>query len=126
MSNWALILGASSGIGASCARELAEKGVNIYGIYLRKKSNVIVKPADEDTGIVFIRTDIKENNKIIALWSNVCSTKLCTTISNDYNISVSTIEHLMSALSGMHIDNAVIEIDGPEVPIMDGSAKPIV
>ena len=96
------------------------------GLHSGKESNVVAKPALEDTGIVFVRKDIKENNTIRAHWSNVCSTKLCTTISNDYDVCVSTIEHLMSALSGMHIDNVIIEIDGSEVPILDGSAKPIV
>ena len=58
------------------------------------------------------------------IWSNVTSTNFCTTISNDKGVSVSTIEHLMSALSGMHIDNANILIDNLEVPIMDGSSLP--
>ena len=93
------------------------------GLHTGKESNVKIKPAPEDTGITFYRTDVLENNRIKALWSSVSSTKLCTTICNAENISVSTIEHLMSALSGMHIDNAIIEIDGPEVPIMDGSAS---
>ena len=79
-------------------------------------------PAESDYGIKFIRKDIRKNNVIEALWSNVSNTKLSTTISNQYGVSVSTIEHLMSALSGLHIDNIKIEIDGPEVPIMDGSS----
>ena len=92
-----------------------------------KQSKVTVKPAKENTGITFIRTDIKDkNNEIKALWFNVTSTTLSTTISNEEGISVSTIEHLMSALSGMHIDNAIIHIEGSEIPIMDGSSKPFV
>ena len=74
----------------------------------------------------FYRTDLSSNNIIEALWSNVTNTKLSTTISNSSGVSVSTIEHLMSALSGLHIDNLKIEIDGPEVPIMDGSSKDFV
>ena len=99
--------------------------VSIKGIGLHTGAEVTMKlyPAKVDYGIKFIRKDIKDNNVIDALWSNVSSTKLSTTISNQNGASVSTIEHLMSALSGLHIDNLRIEIDGPEVPIMDGSSK---
>ena len=83
-------------------------------------------PAEADFGIKFIRTDLSINNTVEALWSNVTNTKLSTTISNNEGVSISTIEHLMSALSGLHIDNVKIEIDGPEVPIMDGSSKDFV
>ena len=98
--------------------------VSIRGIGLHTGTEVTMKlyPAKVDYGIKFIRKDIKDNNVIEALWSNVISTKLSTTISNQNGTSVSTIEHLMSALSGLHIDNIKIEIDGPEVPIMDGSS----
>ena len=100
------------------------KPVSIRGIGLHTGTEVTMKlhPAKVDYGIKFIRKDIKHNNVIEALWSNVSSTKLSTTISNQNGTSVSTIEHLMSALSGLHIDNIKIEIDGPEVPIMDGSS----
>ena len=100
------------------------KPVSIKGIGLHTGAEVTMKlfPAKVDYGIKFIRKDIKDNNVIEALWSNVSSTKLSTTISNQNGISVSTVEHLMSALSGLHIDNIKIEIDGPEVPIMDGSS----
>ena len=100
------------------------KPVSIKGIGLHTGSEVTMKlyPAKIDYGIKFIRKDIKDNNVIEALWSNVSGTKLSTTISNQNGTSVSTIEHLMSALSGLHIDNIKIEIDGPEVPIMDGSS----
>ena len=100
------------------------KPVSISGIGLHTGTEVTMKlyPAKVDYGIKFIRKDIKDHNVIEALWSNVSSTKLSTTISNQNGISVSTIEHLMSALSGLHIDNIKIEIDGPEVPIMDGSS----
>ena len=98
--------------------------LSINGIGLHSGINVSMKlyPAEADYGIKFIRKDIAENNIIEALWSNVTNTKLSTTISNKSGVSVSTIEHLMSALSGLHIDNIKIEIDGPEVPIMDGSS----
>ena len=96
------------------------------GLHTGEYSNVTVSPSLEDSGIVFIRTDKDKDNNINALWSNVTSTRLCTTIANSSGTSVSTIEHLMSALSGMHIDNVIIKINGPEVPIMDGSAEPFV
>ena len=96
------------------------------GLHTGKFAKVIIKPGNDNTGIVFIRSDIKHNNQINALWSNVSSTILSTTISNEHNISVSTIEHLMSAFSGMHIDNALVLIDSSEVPIMDGSSEPFV
>ena len=98
--------------------------VSINGIGLHSGINISMQlyPAEADYGIQFMRKDLDNNNLIEALWSNVTSTKLSTTISNQYGVSVSTIEHLMSALSGLHIDNIKIVIDGPEVPIMDGSS----
>ena len=98
--------------------------LSIRGIGLHSGINISIQlcPAEADYGIKFIRKDLDNNNVIEALWSNVSSTKLSTTISNQSGASVSTIEHLMSALSGLHIDNIKIEIDGPEVPIMDGSS----
>ncbi len=98
--------------------------LSINGVGLHSGINVNMKlfPAEADYGIKFIRKDLNKNNVIEALWSNVSNTKLSTTISNQNGVSVSTIEHLMSALSGLHIDNIKIEIDGPEVPIMDGSS----
>ncbi len=109
---------------SSNRQQTIRKPVSIRGIGLHTGKEVTMKlyPAKVDYGINFIRKDIKDNNVIEALWSNVTSTKLNTTISNQSGASVSTIEHLMSALSGLHIDNIRIEIDGPEVPIMDGSS----
>jgi UDP-3-O-[3-hydroxymyristoyl] N-acetylglucosamine deacetylase len=82
-----------------------------------------VKPAAPNTGIVFKRIDLKENNIVVPNIFNVSSAIFCTTISNDHGVSISTIEHLMGALYGLGIDNALIEIDNQEVPILDGSAK---
>ena len=82
-----------------------------------------IKPAEPNTGILFKRIDLKENNIIIPNIFNVSSAVFCTTISNETGVSVSTIEHLMGALYGLGIDNALIEIDNQEVPILDGSAK---
>ena len=98
--------------------------LSIKGIGLHTGINISMQlyPAEADYGIKFIRKDLHNNNIIEAIWSNVTNTKLSTTISNKNGASVSTIEHLMSALSGLHIDNIKIEIDGPEVPIMDGSS----
>ena len=105
-----------------------KKSIEFSGVGLHSGMDVelILEQAPEDNGIKFIRTDKKENNIIDALWSNVSATNLCTTISNNNNLSVSTIENLMSALSGLHIDNINIYVNGPEVPIMDGSSKPFV
>ncbi len=109
-------------------QQTLQKEINFSGIGLHSGiyANVIIAPDSPNSGITFIRTDLKENNTIKALWSNVSSTNLSTTISNENKISVSTIEHLMSALSGMHVDNAKIFVDGPEIPIMDGSSFPFV
>ena len=108
----------------SIDQQTISKPVTINGIGLHSGLKVSMKliPAEADFGIKFIRKDLSENNIIDALWTNVSNTKLSTTISNQNGASVSTIEHLMSALSGLHIDNIIIEINGPEVPIMDGSS----
>ncbi len=93
------------------------------GLHSGQLINVCVKPSDPNTGIVFQRTDLKNNNLVYPNFSNVSNTSLNTTISNDYGVKVSTIEHLMGALFGLGIDNVLIEIDNEEVPILDGSAK---
>ena len=96
---------------------------NGVGIHTGKKVNLNILPASPNTGITFKRIDLKTNNIIFPNYANVVDTTLCTTISNEYGAKVSTIEHLMGALYGIGIDNAFIEIDADEVPIMDGSAK---
>ena len=85
--------------------------------------NMCIKPAEPNFGIVFKRVDLKTNNLIYPNFMNVTNTALNTTIENEFGIKVSTIEHLMGALFGLGIDNAIIEIDNEEVPILDGSAK---
>ena len=85
--------------------------------------NVNIKPAKPNFGIVFKRTDLKSNNFIYPNFNNVTNTSLNTTVQNEFGEKVSTIEHLMGALFGLGIDNALIEIDNEEVPILDGSAK---
>jgi len=102
-----------------------KKPVSFSGIGLHsgKPAKICVKPSRPDTGIVFKRIDKKDNNLIYPNFMNVSNTALNTTISNDNGVKVSTIEHLMGALFGIGIDNALIEIDNEEVPILDGSAK---
>ena len=99
--------------------------VNFSGIGLHsgKISNIFLKPSEPNSGIIFKRTDLKLNNIVLPNFSNVNNTVLNTTISNEYGVKVSTIEHLMGALFGLGIDNVLIEIDSEEVPILDGSAK---
>ena len=92
------------------------------GLHNGVKVNLVVKPADPNTGIIFKRVDLDDNNIIKAKYDNVIEPVLCTKLKNSKGISVSTIEHLMAAFYGEGIDNAVVEIDAPEIPIMDGSA----
>ncbi len=99
--------------------------VNFSGIGLHSgiTSNISLKPSEPNSGIIFKRTDLKINNIVFPNFSNVNNTILNTTISNEHGVKVSTIEHLMGALFGLGVDNVLIEIDGEEVPILDGSAK---
>ena len=92
------------------------------GLHSGKKSKITILPAQDDQGIIFKRVDLKNNNLVPANYKNVSSAKLCTTLENNYGVKVSTVEHLLAALYIAEIDNAVIEIDNEEVPIMDGSA----
>ena len=96
---------------------------NGVGLHSGLAVTMTVKPAAPNTGIIFKRIDLKENNIVVPNIFNVSSAIFCTTISNDHGVSISTIEHLMGALYGLGIDNALIEIDNQEVPILDGSAK---
>lgn len=97
------------------------------GVHSGQRTQLTLKPAPKNTGIVCIRSDVSSvNNVIEATYRNVSETMLSTTIQNNANIKISTIEHLMAALWGCGIDNVIIEVDGPEVPIMDGSSKPFV
>ena len=102
-----------------------KKNINIKGVGLHSGLvvNLTIKPSEANTGIVFKRIDLKDNNIVIPNVFNVSSAVLCTTISNVHGVSISTLEHLMGAFYGMGIDNALVEIDNEEVPILDGSAK---
>ena len=93
------------------------------GVHTGRKVNLNILPASPNTGIQFKRVDLKKNNIVYPLYNNVVDTTLCTTISNENGVKVSTIEHLMGAFYGVGIDNAIVELDQQEVPIMDGSAK---
>ena len=97
--------------------------INGVGLHGGKKVKLKIKPAEPNTGIVFKRIDLKNNNYVVPGVYNVSSASFCTTVSNENGVSVSTIEHLMAALYGKGIDNALIEINNSEVPILDGSAK---
>tara|TARA_X000000950_G_scaffold269627_1_gene348489 strand:+ start:2022 stop:2948 length:927 start_codon:yes stop_codon:yes gene_type:complete len=102
------------------SQSVSFKGV---GLHSGKKVKINVIPAKDNEGIVFKRIDLAKNNLIKANFANVSSAKLCTTLKNNYDVKVSTVEHLLAALYLADIDNAIIEIDNSEVPIMDGSAK---
>ena len=95
-----------------------KNSVNFRGIGLHsgRISNMCLKPSDPNSGIIFKRIDLSTNNIIFPNFSNVNNTTLNTTVSNEYGVKVSTIEHLMGALFGLGVDNALIEIDSEEVP----------
>ena len=100
------------------------KAVGI-GLHTGKNINMELLPSDINTGISFIRTDIDPENVISASAENVGDTTLSTALVKD-NIKISTIEHLLSAIAGLGVDNCLIKVDGPEIPIMDGSSSPFV
>ena len=106
-------------------QKTVKKNITIKGVGLHSglKVNLTIKPSEPNTGIVFKRIDLKSNNIIIPNIFNVSSAVFCTTITNAHGVSISTLEHLMGAFYGMGIDNALVEIDNEEVPILDGSAK---
>ncbi len=93
------------------------------GIHTGKKVKLNILPSSPNSGIIFKRIDLKKNNIIYPNYNNVSDTTLCTTISNEFGVKVSTIEHLMGAFYGYGVDNAIVELDSQEVPILDGSAK---
>jgi len=95
------------------------------GLHSGRKVNMLIKPAPVDNGIVFVRTDLPEYLPIPARYDNVSGTTLATSLSSN-GATVATVEHILSAFCGMGVDNAVVELDSFEVPIMDGSALPFV
>ena len=93
------------------------------GLHTGKLVELNLLPSAPNTGIVFKRTDLKEKNIVIPTFDNVVDATLCTTLSNEYDVKVSTVEHLMGALYGLGIDNLLVEVNSQELPILDGSAK---
>jgi len=112
------------------ARQKTLKGtIDCSGVGLHSGAHVAMtlRPAATDSGIVFVRSDVAGGGaEILARWDTVVDTRLNTTIGNDDGVNIGTIEHVMAALSGAGVDNAIVELNGPEVPIMDGSAAPFV
>jgi UDP-3-O-[3-hydroxymyristoyl] N-acetylglucosamine deacetylase len=105
------------------------QSIELSGVGLHSGAETLLRilPADMGTGIVFHRVDVSDRDNVIpARWDFVADTRLCTVIANKAGVSVGTIEHVMAALSACGIDNAILELDGPEVPIMDGSSAPFV
>ena len=105
------------------ARKISISGIGIHTGY---KVDVEILPSSPNSGIIFKRIDVKKNNIVIPNFANVSDVTLCTTISNQFGIKVSTVEHLMAAFYGLGIDNAIVELNSQEVPILDGSAKEFV
>ncbi len=93
------------------------------GIHTGEKVTLNILPSEPNSGIIFKRVDLNKNNIVIPSYENVIDATLCTTISNEHGTKVSTIEHLLGAFYGLGVDNAIIELDNQEVPILDGSAK---
>ena len=104
------------------------KTLYFEGITLHKGKNAKMRilPSEPNSGIVFKRIDLRKDNLISANFFNVSDATLCTTLTNEANVKVSTVEHLMAAFYGMGVDNALVEIDQEEIPIMDGSSKTFV
>ena len=96
---------------------------NGVGLHTGKSVELNLLPSQPNTGITFLRTDIKKNNVVVPNYENVIDTTLCTTLSNEQGVKVSTVEHLMGALYGLGIDNLIVEVNSQELPILDGSAK---
>jgi UDP-3-O-[3-hydroxymyristoyl] N-acetylglucosamine deacetylase len=93
------------------------------GLHSGAKVTLTMDPAPPSTGIVFVRRDIHDRDNVIpAKWDHVVDTRLCTVLANKAGVSISTVEHLLSACAALGLDNAIVHVDGPEVPIMDGSA----
>ena len=93
------------------------------GLHTGKPVKLNLLPSAPNTGIIFKRVDLNKNNMIVPIYENVIDTTLCTTLSNEHGVKVSTVEHLMGALYGIGIDNLIVEVNSQELPILDGSAK---
>ena len=104
------------------------RSVECAGVGLHSGRSVSLRlcPAPAGSGVIFKRIDLEGTPEVLACWNNVVDTQMCTTLGNGEGVTVATVEHLMAALSGAHVDNLVVELDGPEVPVMDGSAQPFI
>ncbi|MCI0505708.1 MAG: UDP-3-O-acyl-N-acetylglucosamine deacetylase [Gammaproteobacteria bacterium] len=114
---------------ASITQKTLSQPITYVGIGLHTgcKAAMVVRPAEPDSGINFLRKDAPPGKGFIAArWYDVVETHMSTVLGNQYGVTISTVEHLMAALHGCGVDNALIEIDGPEIPIMDGSSHPFV
>lgn len=97
------------------------------GLHSGAPARMEIHPAAENTGIVFVRTDVApEKARIPARWDRIADTRLCSMLKNEHGTTLGTVEHVMAALAGCHIDNAEIRVHGPELPIMDGSSEDFV
>tara|TARA_S200000501_G_scaffold335457_1_gene340129 strand:- start:283 stop:1206 length:924 start_codon:yes stop_codon:yes gene_type:complete len=105
---------------STIAKKVSFSGI---GIHTGKQVKMNILPSSPNSGIIFKRIDLNENNIVIPNFENVSEATLCTTVSNQFGVKISTIEHLMAALLGLGVDNAIVEVDSQEVPILDGSAK---
>ena len=108
---------------STIANKISFSGV---GIHTGKTVNMNILPSSPNSGIIFKRIDLKRNNVVVPNFENVSEATLCTTISNQFGVKISTIEHLMASFLGLGVDNAIVELDAQEVPILDGSAKEFV
>ncbi len=105
------------------ARSAALSGV---GLHSGVPTSIVLHPAPVNSGILLRRADVAENQDIRARWDAVADTRLCSVLANVHGVSVGTVEHLMAALAGCGVDNVLIEVEGPEIPVMDGSSEPFV
>jgi UDP-3-O-[3-hydroxymyristoyl] N-acetylglucosamine deacetylase len=102
-------------------------GCRGIGLHSGADINLLLKPGRPGSGIVVRRTDVVNGGSVIPIsWRHVAGSRMATTVGNEYGVSISTIEHLMAALAGCGVDNAVVEVDAAEIPVMDGSAAPFV
>lgn len=111
------------GLQHTLARAISIRGV---GVHSGAPALLTLLPAPAGVGITFIRSDLSGDNRIPARYDAVSDTRMCTIVANAAGASVATVEHVMAALAGCGVDNAELHIDGPEIPVMDGSSAPFV
>ena len=118
----------TTGFGRSVVQRTLRTSIGCVGVGLHSgvKTSLTLHPAEPDSGIRFLRTDQAGASPISAIYDQVCDTMMCTAIGRKEGAIVGTIEHLMAAFAALELDNVLIEIDGPEVPIMDGSSQPFI